>query len=471
MNAGRSSVAEELHDPIVDPEVKRIIAATLLAIEKAPNNWVVLKAIEDGIAAVDAHTADGDALAYAEDRISEYAINERLLNGDDVEVALSGGRLRRQERDAESKPRSTSGNVHLEKRTLIVDRASDIQPEKIGWLWPGRIARGKHTTIAGDPGTGKSQAMLSIAAAFTTGGILPCNEGRAPLGNVIVLAAEDGIADTIVPRLLAAGADLERVGILVATRNENSATQSFNLQADLDLLEKKIAEIGDVCLVCIDPISSYLGKVDSHKNAELRAVLEPIGRMAERQRVAMLSITHFNKSGAGTPTKALYRFIGSIAFTAAPRVAFVVADDPDNKDRRLLLHGKNNLAPTPQGLAYRLMQTLVGEHKDIVASYVAWESEPVSTTADEALGGGNNSDPTATDDAIEFLEAILANGPVAVSDVEKEAREAGYLKPDQPISQSKPFRSARRELRIKPSKAGMHEGWVWALPAHAEDDL
>jgi hypothetical protein len=463
MNTGRSSVAEELHEPIVDPEVKRIIAATLLAIKKAPNNWVAAKAIEDGIAAVDAHTADGDALAYAEDRISEYAINERLLNGDDVQLALEAGRLRRQERDAASKSR--------EKRTLIVERASDIQPEKIDWLWPGRIARGKHTTIAGDPGTGKSQAMLSIAAAFTTGGILPCNEGRAPLGNVIVLAAEDGIADTIVPRLLAAGADLERVSILVATRNENGATQSFNLQADLDLLEKKIAEIGDVCLVCIDPISSYLGKVDSHKNAELRAVLEPIGRMAERQRVAMLSITHFNKSGAGTPTKALYRFIGSIAFTAAPRVAFVVADDPDNKDRRLLLHGKNNLAPTPQGLAYRLMQTLVGEQEDIVASYVAWESEPVSTTADEALGGGNNSDPTATDDAIEFLEAILANGPVAVSDVEKEAREAGYLKPDQPISQSKPFRSARRELRIKPSKAGMHEGWVWALPAHAEDDL
>jgi len=302
MNTGRSSVAEELHEPIVDPEVKRIIAATLLAIKKAPNNWVAAKAIEDGIAAVDAHTADGDALTYAQDRISDYAINERLLNGDDVQLALEAGRLRRQERDAASKPGSKSGSVHLEKRTLIVERASDIQPQKIEWLWQGRIARGKHTTIAGDPGAGKSQVMISIIAAVTTGGVLPCNEGRAPLGNVIILAAEDGRGDTIIPRLIAAGADRNRVHIVTATRAE-SGDQSFNLQADLDLLEKKIAEIGDVCLVCIDPITSYLGKVDSHKNAELRGVLEPIGRMAERQRIALLSITHFNKGGRERPRR------------------------------------------------------------------------------------------------------------------------------------------------------------------------
>jgi hypothetical protein len=96
-------------------------------------------------------------------------------------------------------------------RWLISQRASDGEPEKIDWVWSGRIARGKHTTIAGDPGTGKSQVMLSIAAAATTGGAWPCSEGRAPLGNVVILAAEDGVADTIIPRLIAAGADLDRV--------------------------------------------------------------------------------------------------------------------------------------------------------------------------------------------------------------------------------------------------------------------
>lgn len=238
---------------------------------------------------------------------------------------------------------SRDGQSPQPRSALITCRASDVTPEKIEWIWPGRIACGKHTTIAGDPGTGKSQVMISIIAAVTTGGKLPCSEGYAPLGSVIILAAEDGVADTIVPRLLAAGANVERVHIVTAVRVGNG-TRTFNLQADLKMLEQKIGDVGDVGLVCIDPISSYLGKVDSHKNAELRAVLEPVGRMAEDARVGILSVTHFSKGGAGASTKALYRFIGSIAFTAAPRAAFVVVEDPDDKDRRLFLHGKNNLA-------------------------------------------------------------------------------------------------------------------------------
>jgi putative DNA primase/helicase len=353
------------------------------------------------------------------------------------------------------------------RRALITCRASEVTPEKIEWIWPGRIARGKHTTIAGDPGTGKSQVMISIIAAVTTGGKLPCGEGDAPLGSVIILAAEDGVADTIVPRLLAAGADLKRVHIVTSVRVENG-TRTFNLQADLDMLEQKIAAVGDVRLVCIDPISSYLGKVDSHKNAELRAVLEPVGRTAEHARVGILSVTHFSKGGAGAPTKALYRFIGSIAFTAAPRAAFVVVEDPDDKNRRLFLHGKNNLAKPAQGLAFRLAQVLVGEERDIVASYVIWENQPVATTADEALGVGGKGQLTATDDATEFLRIILADGPVAVPNLEEEARAAGYLRPEQSISQSKPFRCARDALGIKPyqAKGVKARGWFWALPQH-----
>jgi putative DNA primase/helicase len=352
-------------------------------------------------------------------------------------------------------------------RALITSRASEVRPEKIAWIWPNRIARGKHTTIAGDPGTGKSQVMISIIAAVTNGGKLPCDEGNASLGSVIILAAEDGVADTIVPRLLGAGADLKRVHIVTAVHAENG-TRTFNLQADLDMLEQKIAAVGDVCLVCIDPISSYLGKVDSHKNAELRGVLEPVGRMAEDARVGILSVTHFSKGGAGASTKALYRFIGSIAFTAAPRAAFVVVEDPEDKGRRLLLHGKNNLARPAQGLAFRLAQALVGNDRDIIASYVVWDSQPVSTTADEALGVGRKSELTATGDATDFLRIVLADGPVAVPNIEENARGAGYLRPGQSISQSKPFRSARDVLGIKPyqAKGVKAGGWYWALPDH-----
>jgi RecA-family ATPase len=193
---------------------------------------------------------------------------------------------------------------------LVSRCAADIAPEKIEWVWPGRLALGKHICIAGEPGTGKSQLLIAIVGTVTTGGNWPCGEGRAPIGNVIILSAEDGAADTIVPRLLAAGADLSRVHVVSAVRNADESRRSLNLQNDLDLLERKIGEIGDVALVGVDPVSSYLGKTDSHKNSEVRGVLEPLSEMAERTRVAVLSVTHFSKAGANNTTKGvtpLYR--------------------------------------------------------------------------------------------------------------------------------------------------------------------
>src|SRR5262249_6761644 len=154
-----------------------------------------------------------------------------------------------------------------------------------------------------------------------------------------------------------------------------------------------------------DPVSSYLGKTDSHKNSEVRAVLEPLAEMAERTRVAILSVTHFSKSGASNTTKALHRFIGSIAFTGAPRAAFAVIEDAEHEGRKLFLHAKNNLTGAPQGLAFRLEQCLIDEV--IVASRVWWETAPVAITANEALAAdaAGTEVRTAKSEAIEFLQA------------------------------------------------------------------
>src|SRR5262249_32141174 len=136
--------------------------------------------------------------------------------------------------------------------TLVSQCAANITPEPVEWLWPGRVAIGKQTLIAGEPGLGKSQIAIAMAAAVTTGGDWPCGEGRAPLANVFILRAEDGLADTVVPRLMAAGADLERVRLIAAVVDPNGR-RSLNLQGDLALLEEEIARVGDVRLVAACP--------------------------------------------------------------------------------------------------------------------------------------------------------------------------------------------------------------------------
>jgi hypothetical protein len=275
----------------------------------------------------------------------------------------------------------------------------------------------------------------------------------APVGNAIILSAEDGAADTIIPRLEAAGADLGRVHVI---------TQALNLQHDLRDLEKEIIEIGDAALLVIDPVSSYLGKVDGHRNSQVRGVLEPLGEMAERLRMGVLTVTHFAKRGAKN-MKALHRFIGSIAFTGAPRAAFAVIEDPTQEGRQLLLHAKNNLAPPPQGLAFRLEKRRI--KNDIRTSRIVWEAEPVAITANEALAaeaGGARSRPAKVE-AMEFLQAVLADGPVPVSDINRMAREHGLT--------DKTVRSAREALNVRIERAGFGLGSksVWSLPKSAVD--
>jgi putative DNA primase/helicase len=313
-------------------------------------------------------------------------------------------------------------------RTLIMQCAADVTPESVEWLWPGRIAIGKQTLIAGEAGLGKSQLSVALVAAVTTGEPWPCGEGRAPLGNVVILSAEDGAGDTVVPRLMAAGADRGRVHLVSAVgAKDGKGRRAFDLSADLDLLEDKASEIGEVRMIIIDPISSYLGqRIDSHVNAAVRGALEPVGEMAARLRIAFVSITHPPK---GTGTSAINRFIGSIAFVAAARAAFMVTRDPDDENRRLFLPVKNNLAPLGKGLAFRLEQRIVGGPGNaIVASSVIWDSEPVTITADKALvaadARGTGEVPPGVE-AEDFLKKVLERKSVPVKDVQTEAKTAG----------------------------------------------
>ncbi|MBR1156201.1 AAA family ATPase [Bradyrhizobium sp. JYMT SZCCT0428] len=322
--------------------------------------------------------------------------------------------------------------------------------------------------LGGPPG--KSQLTAFMSAVVSNGGAWPCGEGSTNPGDVIFMSAEDGIQDTIIPRLMAAGANTSRVHIVAAaTKPDGTGRKTFSLKTDVDLLEAKAKEIGCVRLIIVDPISAYMGGSDGNGNVETREVLEPLADIANRLRIAVVAVTHLNKGGSGGNQSALNRFAGSIAFVAAARAAFAVIEDPEDDERRLLLQAKNNLGAKCKGLAFRMEQRLVED--DILSSNIFFESDYVSQSIDEALTasesrGSSTAGQTSKDDAAEFLGEVLAQGPRDVLEVEALARAATLLAADRPLRQNKAFRDARKKLGVVAAREGFGPGarYVLSLP-------
>jgi predicted ATP-dependent serine protease len=186
------------------------------------------------------------------------------------------------------RPSKDGGDVELQWECM-----ADVESEPVDWLWPARIARGKLTLIAGDPGMGKSQIALDIVARISKGAQFP-DGSTAATSSALILTAEDAANDTVRPRLEAADADLARVHRLKAAIFKDGARKTFSLQHDLTALSKKLNEVGDVSLVIVDPITSYMGsKIDSHRVTDVRAVLEPLAAWAEEHKIA----------GSASPTR------------------------------------------------------------------------------------------------------------------------------------------------------------------------
>jgi putative DNA primase/helicase len=199
--------------------------------------------------------------------------------------------------------------------------------------------------------------------------------------------------------------------------------------------------------VVIDPISAYCGRTDSHKNADVRGLLGPLSELAQKMRVAVVAVTHLNKSGG----KAMYRAMGSLAFVAAARSAWAVVKDKEEPRRRLVLPIKCNLAPDITGLSYQVIE-------QCGAPCLAWSSEPVNIAVDEALADEEDRQDRDRDDAKKWLQQVLADGPVAQKELKRQATEAGLA-----------FRTVRRAkdaIKVVVYKEGFGEGahWLWSLP-------
>ena len=333
---------------------------------------------------------------------------------------------------------------------------ADVKSEPISWLWPGRIALGKLTLIAGDPGLGKSLLTATMAATVSKGYVWPLEDTASPIGSVVLLSAEDDPADTIKPRLDAAEADSNRIHVVRAIRgvdiDSKPNERTFSLKRDLPILEELLRSLLDCKLIVIDPISAYLEGADSHNNTDIRGLLAPLAKLASDHHVAIVLVQHLNKSSGGS---AMYRPTGSVAFIAAARAAYIVTKDQQNPNRRLVMPVKNNLAKDNTGLAYSVIEAENG------APVLVWEKEAVTMTADEALAPSDSSEEkTDTDWAIDFLEDELVTQGLSAVEVHKRAKEAGISK--------KSLRRAQDKLGIKPKKAGFNQGWIWSLPGHEE---
>ena len=309
---------------------------------------------------------------------------------------------------------------------------SDIERIRVEWHWKDWLPVGKLVILDGDPGVGKTTICCDLAAHLTKG-VTPSGDPCSPV-SVIFLSSEDSPGDTLRPRLEAAGGDLSKVRVL----NPNSSLPSF--PSKTSWLEEEIAD-SDVGLVVVDPLTGFLGStVDSHRDQDVRNVLNPLGGLAEKHSVTIIGVRHLRKSSGS----AIQRGSGSIGFTAAARMVWLAGRDHNTKGL-VLAQVKNNLSKHPRSLCYE-----IAEHDD--TSKIRWGEES-SITAD-ALCADNNTVHSALSDAEDFLKEFLTNGPVSSKELEAAAEAEGIS--------IRTLTRAKTNLNVKSSKIG--SSWFCELP-------
>jgi putative DNA primase/helicase len=342
--------------------------------------------------------------------------------------------------------RETSAEIELES-------FADVTPVRVDWLWPKRVPIGFLTLFVGDPGQGKSLATIDLAARISTANEFP-DGSKAPLGDVILLSAEDSAERTIRPRLDVAGTDVRRVHRIKAVRvtlaDGAPSEAMFDLDRDLQKLEETIEKFPAVKLLVIDPISSYLPeRIDSHRDAPVRRVLSPLAEFAERRKIAVIAIMHLRKSD----TTALLRVSGSVAFVAAARVVWGFGKNPET-NAPCMVPIKNNLAALGEGIGHIIEEV---PHGVGMVPRLVW-GKAVSASADEVLNSelrnkGDRQDGKAAE-AQEWLLKYLADGnPKPCEQVRAAADAAGITR-----------RTLERAKKESDVKTVWHVGdWNWVL--------
>ena len=338
--------------------------------------------------------------------------------------------------------------------------AADITPEPIRWLWDGWLAKGKLHIFAGMAGTGKTTIAIALASTITIGGRFP-DGSHCPIGSVLIWSGEDSPADTLVPRLMAAGADLSKVHF-VGDTTSNYELRSFDPATDMQPLMIKAASIPDLALLIIDPIVNAVAG-DSHKNGEVRRALQPVVEFGEKLNCAVLGITHFSKGGQGKDP--LERVTGSLAFGALARIVLATAKIVDGENtKRIVCRAKSNIGIDSGGFEYDMQQKDVGN--GIFSSYALW-GDSVEGSARELLAEPDNRETgsdnqSALDDAKAFLNLLLADGELPQKQIKDDAVGAGHS--------WRTVERAKKELNIHSSKSLLDKCWYWKLSCNSANE-
>ncbi len=344
-----------------------------------------------------------------------------------------------------------SGRQHLQRSATgeVGILLADVEPERVDWLWPGRIPKGKLTVLDGDPGLGKSAVTIDLAARVSAGLDLP-DDTPCEAAGAVICSAEDGLADTIRPRLDAAGGDPSRALSLATVTDEEGLERPISIPEDVPIIENAIGRVGAV-LVIIDPLMAFFGAdIDSYKDQNVRRALAALASLGERTGAAIVIVRHLNKSGGKTP---IYRGGGSIGIIGAARSGMMVGEDPDDEDRRVLAPVKSNLAAPAPSLSFALEEAENG------AVQVRWLGES-DVAATELLSAPRDEDSSALGEARNFLVDLLQDGPVPHAEVEAAAEQAGI--------NMRTVKRAKKDLGVESHREG--EGgrqgggrWVWSL--------
>ena len=365
---------------------------------------------------------------------------------DDRLAARDPEALRKKFRDAlaaaEVAPQQRDGEWRLVTRCM-----ADVERKPIRWLWPGRIPSGALTLLVGRGGEGKSFLCADLASRVSTG--TPWPDGTAcERGSVLLACAEDDPETVIGPRLDALRADSSRVHIVTGTELRSKKGQRAFTLADVPAVAAALDSLPDCRLIVVDPIGSFLTSgTDAHRDNEVRAVLDPLARLAAERGLAVVIVAHRRK---GATDHAGDAAMGSAAFVNLARAVWHLGRDPDDKARRLFLPAKMNGAPEPMGLAF----TVAGE-----PAAIHWDREPVEQSATDALRAEQAArrpgpEADAQRDAESFLRRALAAGPMPSKELDEWARAEGVAR--------RTLERARKAVGVESFKGPT--GWFARLP-------